>query len=341
MVFARHAMPHAGIDVTFSWAPAKVVTALKGVEAAGGFGVDLFFLLSSYLITELLLRERRQRGTIDLRSFWIRRILRIWPLYFFFLLLSYFVIPRFLYQDFPWLHMAGFLTFTGNFTNAFLPGLVSVAGPLWSVSIEEQFYLTWPVILYFFPRGLKLFSYFLLVAATCGRAWLAYHHQPYSMFWYNTITHMDPIAVGALMAITLNGSVPRWSRRVRWAGIALGTGCLWFVGLFLRHSGWQALLTYPLVTFACAVLLLSVLREPGTRSNAALVYLGRVSYGLYVYHIFALTLVREYAPQLNMLTTAALALFLTTALAAASFKFIEQPFLRLKERFTYVRSRPE
>jgi peptidoglycan/LPS O-acetylase OafA/YrhL len=119
--------------------------ALAGREGAwsdvGSFGVDLFFVLSAYLITELLLRERRSRGRFDLGRFYARRILRIWPLYFTFLAGAE------LAGAVPQGDLAPLALFAGNFAYAAWgpPGLA--VSSLWSLSVEEQFYLVWPLMM--------------------------------------------------------------------------------------------------------------------------------------------------------------------------------------------------
>ena len=110
----------------------------------GAFGVDLFFVLSSFLITELLLREKSLLGEVDVRSFYIRRVLRIWPLYFAFLFLAaamQWFVPG---QHIGWRAAVGFSFLAGNWWIVFHGFPSSVIFPLWSVSIEEQFYLLWP-----------------------------------------------------------------------------------------------------------------------------------------------------------------------------------------------------
>ena len=109
---------------------------LGAIGYAGTFGVDLFFVLSSYLITELLLRERAARGALDVKAFYIRRMLRIWPLYFLFVFFAYaitFVEPS---ETLSWKHVLGFLLFAGNWVYFLIP-VTTIAGPLWSVSLEN------------------------------------------------------------------------------------------------------------------------------------------------------------------------------------------------------------
>jgi peptidoglycan/LPS O-acetylase OafA/YrhL len=109
----------------------------------GGFGVDLFFTLSAYLITELLMREKERFGRLDVGAFYVRRILRIWPLYFGFLAAYFVASGIFPVLQIDWRYFAFFLVFLGNFALATIglaPGLAIVR--LWSVCVEEQFYIT-------------------------------------------------------------------------------------------------------------------------------------------------------------------------------------------------------
>ncbi len=115
------------------------------VVGSGAFGVDLFFVLSAYLITELLLREKGERGVVSVPAFCARRVLRIWPLYFFFLALAYFVpILNPGHLLFRWKGPAWFSLLGGNWSVVAYgwPDSIIVT-PLWSVSVEEQFYLLW------------------------------------------------------------------------------------------------------------------------------------------------------------------------------------------------------
>lgn len=128
------------------------------ISRVGAYGVDLFFALSAYLITELLLREKEYRGTLDVKSFYIRRILRIWPLYYVFVLLAA-VVP-FLnpYHGFSLKYVLPFLFLAGNWSTIAFGPPYSAALPLWSVSIEEQFYLLWPPIVARLSRRGIVFS---------------------------------------------------------------------------------------------------------------------------------------------------------------------------------------
>lgn len=328
--------------------PPALAHWIAAAFVSGKFGVDLFFALSAYLITELLRREQLVTRTVDLHSFYMRRILRIWPLYFTFLAVSTFLLPRL----FPFSHgltisyLLCFLLLVGNWRCAISGYPGSSAGPLWSVSLEEQFYLLWPLAVRWCGiRSLKHIAVALLLVAFAARAVLVAAHAGYDAIWYGTLSRIDPIACGILLALYLEGQQPHLSIR-RALLCALGAVFLLVtVGRLCLASGGAStpavLLGFPLAALACAALMvasltigvdwLGSLRRP-------LIYLGRISYGLYVFHVFAI-LAANQAP-VSAPVASLLALALTILLASLSYRFLESPFLRLKLRFTHVPSRP-
>ena len=322
---------------------------------AGNFGVDLFFVLSSYLITELLVREKAKRGFLDVKAFYVRRILRIWPLYFFFIGIAWTLHEFVAGQIFTWQYVLAFLLLSGNWISA-LHGLpASVALPLWSVSVEEQFYLLWPrVVRRSSPKRLAAVAVGLLVLASGTRFILLAGHTTMQMLSYSTFTRLDGIAVGILISLGLRGKIPSLSMGVRLIFVIVGLGGLMGAAELLGGTAPGAAPTllrgmsgFPLVAAACTLLFLSALGLPVERMRMVgwfrLVYLGKISYGLYVYHYLSLLLARKVLGTLHAglyPVYALLGLALTVAFSIASYQFLELPFLRLKERFTYVLSRP-
>ena len=195
-VFVTHAIPTRWQPIPDGF-PSHVRWWVDNALFSGAFGLDLFFVLSSFLITSLLLREHDQRRRIDVRAFWIRRILRIWPLYY------SFVLACWLFEGLPGNIVAAFLLLAGNwgmlvFT---LPDHSSL-GPLWSVSIEEQFYLAWGLLLAWSPRrSLRRVCLGMIAAAYLLRAMILVSGSGLAQVWMNTIAHLDPIAIGALIAL--------------------------------------------------------------------------------------------------------------------------------------------
>src|ERR1700730_9422778 len=162
------------------------VSPLLAMIGSGGYGVDLFFVISSFLITQLLLREREETGTLDVKAFYLRRILRIWPLYFFFIGVCCALTFVNHSQHLEWKYIAGFLFLSGNWVFIFSGTPRSVAGPLWSISLEEQFYLCWPQVMKRAgPQGIARVAWGMLVVATIVRAILAWHRVEADTLWFN------------------------------------------------------------------------------------------------------------------------------------------------------------
>ncbi len=331
--------------------PSFLAYVIAGIGATGAFGVSLFFVLSSYLITELLLREKDLFGTLDIRSFYIRRILRIWPLYFAFLALAVllqWIVPG---QQVTWRAGLWFSLLAGNWFIIFHGFPSSVIFPLWSVSIEEQFYITWPAIVRKVNEtGMLIIAGLLLATATASRIYLGMHHALEENVWCNTFVQLDPIAAGILMAVLLKGEIPRLPRLFRvamaLAGLtALALGSLYFGIKSDPLTTARIVFGYPSVALGGVLLLLAVLRNSAGGENRVLIYLGRISYGLYVFHVMGLMIsdhvVSDQAANLFRYSLrVGVALTATILMAAVSYRWLETPFLSLKQRFTHVLSRP-
>jgi len=324
------------------------------IDEAGEFGVDLFFVLSAYLITELLLREKEIAGELHVPAFYLRRILRIWPLYFFFLgiasLLTLLGGPG---EHLDWKHLVGFSLLSGNWTFILFGIPSSVADPLWSVSVEEQFYLCWPpLVKRLSVRGLVVAAIVMLITSNLTRLLLyVLIHPRNQSVWYNTLTRLDPIALGILLALLLRSKRISLDRPRRMLLLCISLLALVAAARYARLD-WNSepmsvvgLLAYPIVAFSCFGIVLAT-RGVSTHivRNAALIYLGKISYGLYVYHMLGVWIVEKSFgfPHGSFHVAVALAdgLGLTIALASVSYHFLELPFLRWKKRFTYVPSRP-
>src|SRR5271170_6470041 len=293
---------HAQYGITAqSW----VGQLLLHVGAGGSFGVDLFFVLSAYLITELLRREKLETGSIDVGGFYIRRILRIWPLYFGFLGL-YFLARRSSPAVFPPHAFAAFALFCGNWylaSRSAADPLRSAMVPLWSVSVEEQFYLVWPVVMRFANKaGMVIVAGCLGAASFVAQFVLLRGGAMHAAIWVNSLVHSGAIGIGILSALALEGRVPRISRFVR-ISMFVGSFALFAVadGYFHFAQPYSSVRD-GMASFACGFLAVTLLfyaflgaPQDGLKLTAgkALVYLGRISYGLYVFHVLALDIVKS------------------------------------------------
>src|SRR5882724_531389 len=349
-VFIFHAAPRTMDFYNAAGYPHWLSRSLIPTFGAGAYGVDLFFALSAYLITSLLLRERATTGVLDLRGFYLRRILRIWPLYLAFVAFAAIFAVLISGQHLPMRYVVGYSLLAGNWIYVFYGLPASFAIPLWTVSIEEQFYLAWPLAL---RRAsvcaMAIIAVGILIVANAWRVWLAVSAAPVEWIEYNTFTRLDPIAFGILIAL-FGHKLPRLSR---WGRVALlCCGVITWIAVYAftvtsahpTFTTWQMALGHPFTALASAAVLLSVLgaQHPFLRNNV-LLYLGKISYGLYVLHEFAhfcaIRLVPASTPR-GVFAQSSVGLALTILLAAASYRWLESPFLRLKERFAHVQSRP-
>jgi peptidoglycan/LPS O-acetylase OafA/YrhL len=225
----------------------------------------------------------------------------------------------------------------------------SVASPLWSISVEEQFYIVWPLLLLVFGfNRIRQIAFVLIGIAFLTRFALAFYGATDAAVWCHTLARLDTIALGAILAFTLRGRVPQIGliMRLVWVGIAI---LLWFaVARYLALDGWASLFTYPISALASVTLLGATLRtNAGLFSYPPfswLVYLGKISYGLYVFHLLSLAILAKLISipivdiPLNFERRFVFSFVLTVILAALSYRFLERPFLKLKRRFTHVSS---
>jgi peptidoglycan/LPS O-acetylase OafA/YrhL len=189
----------------------------------------------------------------------------------------------------------------------------------------------------------------MILLANAVRATAFLVHGTTLQLWGNTFAHLDSIACGILLAIFLRGEIPHIGDGVRAAMIAGAAACLCVRGHFVaitegeRLSWSSTVFGYPMVTASCAVIVMAFV---GLRWRPpALCYLGKISYGLYVYHMMCITITDKIlGPSRGLRYLAAraiLALAITILISSVSYAAIEKPFLRLKRRFTFVPSLPE
>lgn len=316
---------------------------LPGVLGKGAVGVDLFFALSGFLITTLLLRERRQRGHIQLPAFYARRSLRIFPLYY--AVLGLYALRALQTQagSATARHFLRGLPFHATYTaNWFLD--YAVPYPVmfafsWSLCVEEQFYWIWPGLVALVPnRALLggLMTGAVIVDALAEHAAFAAWLPPGSLGLRMLTSFATPIGCGSIVALLLDA--PRSFEIVRWL-----IGWRWAAPLLLLLSvGWLLVPATPYVslsiTLAALVGAVALRADNGLAwllERAPLRKLGTLSYALYLLHITALGLVRRFLPQHQdeALVVFALGLPLSVVFAQAAHVAVERPFLRLRKRF--------
>jgi peptidoglycan/LPS O-acetylase OafA/YrhL len=314
----------------------------------GGFGVQVFFTISGFLITTLLLREKHKSGQISLRAFYIRRTLRIWPLYYstlgLYILLVLFI-QRGTGRDTVFFHyLPGYLTFTYTwFTGWNVSSAIFTFG--WSLSVEEQFYFLWAPVLRFLRGFWPALVMFLLIAirlsALYGVLWRV---MPAASLPGRIAANISiAICLGVLLALALDSE-----RFFKFAWGILGNKwaapcalILLLLSLIPRSGHWVELAqaaTLPLFVGACVV------REDNGLAPflklRPLAYIGTVSYGMYMLNTLTLDCLHPILKRIgieNPVITFIPFLIMTVAVASLSYRYFESPFLKLKDRFSQLR----
>ncbi|MDB4932022.1 MAG: acyltransferase 3, partial [Myxococcaceae bacterium] len=346
----------------------RAANAVARFLSAGWVGVDLFFVLSGFLITRILLAARGSPGYF--KNFYARRVLRIFPLYYATLLMVFVVLP--------WLgataapepaasHQAWLWTYTSNLLVARLRSFVFLTpaanlNHFWSLAIEEQFYLLWPLVVALLPRAWLLRATALgLLASPLLRLLLLRHGAATMTLYTLTPCRLDGLLAGAMLA-SVYADEALWARARRLAWPALAVGALGY-GLIVRGNGpWElsrpmSVAGYWFVTLFFAGALARVLAAPdGVLARAMRArpwaWLGKYSYGLYVLHrvgvvrwlvdgdpmamgraLLGAGAAPERAETVGLVAYVLVCTAVTVPLAYASYQLLERPFLRLKAGF--------
>jgi peptidoglycan/LPS O-acetylase OafA/YrhL len=318
---------------------------LPGLSGKGPAGVDLFFCISGFLITTLLMREKARTGSINLADFYVRRALRIFPAYYV-VLLAYALFAWFLPASMPqrahfFRSLPLYATFTANWFADFSVSHAILFSFAWSLCIEEQFYAFWPWLVRRLPAlgalsAMTAMSAILITDALTERGLLA-GILPTGGLGFRVLTSFaTPIGLGAILALLLDN--PR-----AFAWLALGLGRRWSAPFALAIV--FASLTWPsapLFLFQTALALLVGACVVGERNGLSSLlewraarYVGRVSYSLYLLNVSAIGVVHRIFPAQagSALFVFLFSLPLALALAACSHRYLETPFLRLRARF--------
>lgn len=316
---------------------------LGPLQSIGWAGVDLFLCISAYLLVRLLRMEVERAGTLDLRKFFVRRILRIWPLYFGYAAVM--SIAAIWFFDISTRVSVGWLlshlSFSANLlTAAHGVSPIPFTTHLWTISLEEQAYFLMPFLLLAMVRSKPsmrtVVAILALASAVLALGRVALYLAGLGPdFILRLLFRADPLIIGGAIAL-FHEQVRAISRR--WLAFAILMSTI-FLGL---GPQWAILAFYPLVALLCASILLLVQRVPlltATFSTPPLAYLGKISYGLYVYHLLGLSVAGKLFAGSAVLETVC-GLSLTVIAAILSYHLYEAPFLRLKKRFTIVQSRP-
>jgi len=323
------------------WHHAQPVSGdLSPALSRGFLGVDFFFVLSGYLITTLLLREADRFGHFNLKHFYIRRLIRIVPVYFFVVgaVSFYYVVIK------GETELAALIPYYVLFLSNFLTEHIPTLEMTWSLAVEEQYYLLWPLLLLVVPLRLLIPFALVLVALNVALAPLDLGYAPQTeapvriALPYATYA---PILMGSLLAIALHlgRSFDLIDRLLGWRGAALAGFLVLGLTMHLAPADVRGLPNFVIHSVMTAILAALVLRERGdfmaTLRQPRIARVGAVSYGIYLYHLIALDITQRVLDRVG-LAEAWLILFAYSALAIAiaevSFRTLEAYFRRFRPK---------
>lgn len=326
----------------------------------GGFvGVDIFFVLSGFLITALLVQEFRRTAGIGLKNFYFRRALRLLPALF--ALMLFCIAYALLLQpaDKAAVTLKGVLYtffYVANWSQIppFPPGIGALSHA-WSLSVEEQFYIIFPLLLLVL---LKLKSKRIVLAILCSlvtismllNVWFWHAGTPFLRMYFGTDTRANELLIGCLAALILLWGTLQPSNRLKWAfhfvslislvGILISFFLVRHFDPFVYNGG------FTLISIGTAVLILDLLVFPSILSRcfefAPLVWIGKISYGLYLWHfpIFQATQ-KLFEGKTSPIFYEVTGVVVTLVVATISYYFLEQPFLKLRRRDSDNEAKPD
>jgi peptidoglycan/LPS O-acetylase OafA/YrhL len=363
--FAAFAVILHHVEQYKSWAGLPSEWANVTIDALGHKAVSFFFVLSGFLITYLLLEEHHKTSAISIRDFYIRRVLRIWPVYYVVVIICLFVLPNIIDLSFLdvapvgekfGIKLALLMLILPNLLRAFAPHTVG-GNQLWSIGVEEQFYLIWPGLVRLFIRNLPLFLVCFIVLKALitvaiqmslspgerGAVMGAFHHV-----W--VLFKVEQMAIGAIGAWIVFANRSGWLR-VLYNPLTFATAIVCMILVFVLP------LHHWLFNFAEGVIFIVIVLNLSCNPKVTvsfetplLVRLGNVSYGIYMYHTLCITLclymlrtlsIDKGDPVIFNLLLYSGSVLLTLSVALFSYEYLEKFFLGMKEKFMIVKSGKE
>jgi peptidoglycan/LPS O-acetylase OafA/YrhL len=324
------------------------------ISIVGKLGVVLFFVLSGFLITYLLLKEEKKTGTIQVKKFYIRRILRIWPLYYLLFALAFFLFPYI-----PYLQSTN--NFSSLFSNYksnillfifFMPNVAYIknaaipfVSQAWSVGVEEQFYFQWPLLMKSIKKKqnllLGVIAVYLLIKFSLFAIWKTnpLEHsgiKTFLRFW--EIFNIDCMAIGGLAALFYFRNNRKildfvYKRSTQYV-VTIAVLILLICGVRIPYFHFE----FYAVLFAIIILNLATNPNPiYTLESKGLNYLGKISYGMYMFHPVLIYIVLKFLTGIGI-TNFLIQLFtetlLTVIISSLSYELLEKHFLKKKLKYS-------
>jgi len=317
----------------------------KGLLLAS-YGVSIFFALSGFLITYLLLKEKEKTKNINIKKFYIRRILRIWPLYYLYIILI-FIIYNIFHISYDSSIIPFYLFLTANIP-IIINNMLPFAGHLWSIGVEEQFYLFWPWIAKTNNKKLFKYSIFLVIGLFTLKVafWFINFKYHISLPLISlSVTRIHIMIIGAIGAILFyNNSTyikyltSIWAQLFSWI-------ILFLVALNKFHI--SSLIDNEIIGIITVIIIFSQITRKNylvNLENRLMNFIGKISYGIYVYHPVIIFLTHKTLGKFqtsslqNYLIVFLVVISLTISIAYLSYTYFENNFIQFKSRFSVIKS---
>ena len=335
----------------FPWIKTKfLVKSVYLFTSKGALGVNFFFVLSGFLITYLILAEKKRTGSFHLGKFLFRRTLRIWPLYFIIGFIGFIIFPL-IFSDYSTLHQPLFyFTFLANFDeiwNGANDSINFLTSP-WSVAVEEQFYLFWGILLFLIlpNKRIKLpYVIGFIFLASIGFQWMNWQDE--RIIYHHTLAVCQDILMGAFIGWSLLAD-KKWIKKItqlpKWSVLLiylLGIGiCLAKNKLF---AGQAIIFERTVISVFFGFVILDQINGQHSFFKLGKIkifnYLGKISYAIYMYHLVVIYLLLKYIDLVSygpigaILILGILSVGGTFLLSSFSYRYIESKFLSLKNKW--------
>jgi peptidoglycan/LPS O-acetylase OafA/YrhL len=326
----------------------------------GGLGVYFFFVLSGFLITYLLLIEKETYKKINIKQFYIRRILRIWPLYYFIILIGFFVLPQFEIFNIPYLknsfqenynyNFILYLIILPNLAFSLFPAVPNI-GQLWSIGVEEQFYIIWPWIISKTRNILKSLLILIIAFVSIKIVILILGGFFSHSTWYQPLKLFVAMSKFECMAIGGIGAYLQYTKAKYLLYLKQKTSVLICIVLSILLIYYTPDAIQDGIHIIYSILFLSIIMFVSNNhtpllENKLLVYLGKISYGIYMYHFMIIPPIlylykQNFSNSPNIFENIIiyLSVIITTILVSSiSFKYFESYFINLKSRYSPIKS---
>lgn len=327
----------------------------------GGMGVYFFFVLSGFLITYLLLEEKKQFNTIEIKQFYIRRILRIWPLYYLIVLIGFFILPKLELFQIPYLensfhenfsfNLLLYIFILPNLAFSLFPAVPNI-GQVWSIGVEEQFYIIWPWIVSKSKHIVKTLIYIISGLIIVKLLVLGLGKFYSGANWYNPLklflamSKFECMAIGGIGAYLLfsSSNVLKiiYNKYIFILSVILIPTLIYVTPNYIQDG---IHIVYSIL-FLVIILNVSYNSQNNNFENKVLNYLGKISYGIYMYHFLIIPIVIKLIKHnihiesewiLNIIIYLS-TIVLTITISGLSYRFFELPFIRLKSKYSPVKS---